>query len=100
MKIKSFGNIEFDSKFDFSNKLYTFGRHQKLKKMIKYPLLRNRDLVNVLGEITWVINHYYSKVRYCPTMFYVAMLLVNFLKKEQAFYVVKSMIAISSVNHN
>lgn len=78
--------------------MYTFGRHQKLKKIIKYPLLRNRELVNVLGEITWVVNHYFSQVKYCPTLFFVTMLMVNFLSKERVFYMVQSMIAISSVD--
>lgn len=98
LEIKSMGNIEFESKIDFSKKLYTFGKQHKLRKLIKYPLLGSRELVDVLGEITWVINHYYPQVDYCPTLFFVLMLLVNFFAKERAFYVVKTMIGISTVD--
>ena len=95
--IKSLGNIELPLNINFENKLYTFGKHQKLNKLMKYPLLKKRELVNTLGEITWIINYYYPEVKYCPTLFYLIMLLVNFYSKQKTFYIIKTMIQISKV---
>jgi hypothetical protein len=95
MDIKSLGNIE--TGIDFSKKLYTFEKYHKLKKIIKYPLLKNRMLVQTLGEITWIVDYYMAEVKYCPTLFFVIMLLVNFMSKQEVFYMIKTMVDISNV---
>jgi hypothetical protein len=92
------GNIE--TGIDFAKKLYTFEKIHKLKKIIKYPLLKNRVLVQTLGEITWIVDYYMSEIKYCPTLFFVIMLLVNFMSKENTFYIIKIMVEISNVSIN
>lgn len=77
--------------------MYTFSKYQKFKKLIKYPLLKQKGLVTVLGEITWILNYYYPEIIYCPTLFFFVMLLVNFMSKEKVLYMVKTMIEISTV---
>jgi hypothetical protein len=77
--------------------MYTFCEHNELTKVIKHPLLKKKDLVCVLGEISWIINYYFPEIKYCPTLFFFIMLLVNFMGKEKSFYMVKTMIEISNV---
>lgn len=94
---ESLTNIEIVDQIDFSKKIYTFSKQNNLRKIIRNPPLSKMQKLKELGEITWVINYFYSEVQYCPTLLFVIMLLLNFLSKQETFYLIKLMIEFSSV---